>query len=100
MAIEWYWALAQMLAKSGVDIDEVFDMVNAWQTGKRRVRLELATDTATGLRTFVISGRADNGHAIAVYARHTGRDVYIFDATYLSTEQIADFELWEATHHD
>ncbi|WP_282786156.1 MULTISPECIES: hypothetical protein [unclassified Nocardia] len=100
MAIVWYWALAQLLARTGVDIDEVFEMVNAWQTGTRRVRLELATDTATGLRTFVISGRADNGRAIAAYARHTGRDIYIFDATYLTEEQIADFERWEATHHD
>lgn len=100
MAVEWYWALAQMLAKTGVDINEVFDMVNAWQTGKRRARLARAMDPATGLRVFVITGRADSGRAVAVYARHNGPDIYIFDATYLTPEQIADFARWEANHDD
>ncbi|WP_040808281.1 hypothetical protein [Nocardia concava] len=100
MAIEWYWALAQMLAKTGVNIDDVFDLVNAWQTGKRRVRLELAHSPSTGLRTLVIWGRTDTGDALAVFARHTGRDIYIFDATRLTDEQTAEFESWEATHND
>ncbi|WP_067721497.1 hypothetical protein [Nocardia yamanashiensis] len=100
MAIEWYWALAQMLAKTGVDINDVFDMVNAWQSGRRRVRLERAIDPATGLGSFVIWGRTDKGRAVAVYARHTGRDIYIYDATYLNTEQTALFESWEATRND
>ncbi|MFI1919928.1 hypothetical protein [Nocardia sp. NPDC020380] len=100
MAIEWYWALAQMLAKTGVSIDDVFDLVNAWQSGKRRVRLELAIDPATGLRSLVIWGRDDADRALAVFARHKGRDIYIYDAAPLTPEQIAEFETWEATHHD
>ncbi|WP_331722928.1 hypothetical protein [Nocardia sp. NBC_00511] len=64
------------------------------------MQLEVAIDPATGLRTLVIWGRGDAGHALAVFARHTGRNIYIYDAIPLKPEQLAEFETWEATHHD
>ncbi|WP_281179511.1 hypothetical protein [Nocardia inohanensis] len=30
MAVEWFWALAKMLERYGVDPDDVFDVVEAW----------------------------------------------------------------------
>lgn len=100
MAIEWYWAFAQMLARAGVDPDNVFDMIDAWMKGNRPVWLRSATDPVTGLATLVIWGRADDGTALAVFARRLDRDIQVYNAAYLTTEQAAEFEKWEATGSD
>lgn len=98
MAIEWYWAFAQMLALTGVDADDVFDMVDAWLKGNRPVWLRSAVDPATGLTSLVILGRADNnGRPLSVFARRRGHDIEIYSAAYLTIDQAADFEKWEAT---
>lgn len=100
VAIEWYWALAQMLARAGVDLDDVFDLVDAWMTGNRRVWLRTAVDPATELTSLVIWGRADDGTPLAVFARRVGRDIEVYSAAYLTADQAADFEKWEATRND
>ncbi|MGW2662244.1 hypothetical protein ACWCW7_14870 [Nocardia tengchongensis] len=100
MAIEWYWALAQMLALTGVDPDDVFDLVDAWMKGIRPVRLRTATDPATGLGSLVVWGRADDGTPLAIYARRVGRDILVYNAAYLTADQVAEFEKWEATRND
>ncbi|MFJ9370289.1 hypothetical protein ACIRRA_38515 [Nocardia sp. NPDC101769] len=100
MAIEWYWALAQMLARAGVDPDDVFDLVDTWMKGNRRVWLRTATDPTTGLMSVVIWGRADNGRPLAVFARRIDRDIEVYSAEYLDSDQTADFEKWEATRND
>lgn len=100
MAIEWYWALAQLLARSGVDLDGVFDLVDAWTKGTQQVWLRSAVDPATGLSSLVIWGRTDDGTALAVFARRLGRDIEVYNAAYLTADQVADFEQWEATRND
>ncbi|MGY1972973.1 hypothetical protein [Nocardia gipuzkoensis] len=100
MAIEWYWALAQMLARTGVDLDDVFDFVDAWMKGDRPVWLRSASDPATGLVSLAIWGRGDDGTPISVFARRLGRDIEVYSAAYLTADQAADFEKWEATRND
>ncbi|WP_405180975.1 hypothetical protein OG225_07235 [Nocardia sp. NBC_01377] len=100
MAIEWYWALAQLLARSGVDPDDVFDLVNAWLAGRQRVWLRTAGDPVTGLSSLVVWGRADDGTPLVVYARRLGRDIEVYNAEYLTADQVEDFEKWEATRND
>lgn len=99
VAIEWYWALLHMLARTGVDPDDVFDLVDAWMRG-RPVRLRTAIDQATGLRSLVIWGRADDGTPLSVFARRLGRDIEVYNAAYLTADQVAEFEKWEATRND
>ncbi|MEU1998203.1 hypothetical protein ABZ511_27490 [Nocardia gamkensis] len=98
--IEWYWALAQMLARTGVGPDDVFDLVDAWMKGKRPVWLRSAADPATGLVSLVIWGRTDDGTPISVFARRLGRDIEVYNAAYLTADHTADFEKWEATRND
>ncbi|MGF6888164.1 hypothetical protein ABIA39_006683 [Nocardia sp. GAS34] len=100
MGIEWYWALAQMLARTGVDADDVFDLVDAWMKGKRSVWLRTAVDPATGLTSLVIWGRAEDGLPLSVFARRVGHDIEVFTAAYLTADQATDFEKWEATRND
>ncbi|UGT67727.1 hypothetical protein LTT66_31770 [Nocardia gipuzkoensis] len=100
MAIEWYRALAQVLARTGVDPDDVFDFVDTWMKGTRPVWLRTAADPATGLRSLVIWGRADDGTPLSVFARRLGRDIEVYSAAYLTADQAADFEKWEATRND
>lgn len=100
MAIEWYWALAQMLARAGVDPDDVFDFVDAWMKGNRPVWLRSATDPATDLVSLVIWGRADDGTPLAIFARRVGHDIQVYNAAYLTADQAAEFEKWEATRND
>ncbi|NNH69064.1 hypothetical protein HLB23_04115 [Nocardia uniformis] len=100
MAIEWYWALAQMLVRTGVDPDDVFDLVDAWMKGKRPVWLRSAVDPATSLVSLVIWGRADDATPLAVYARRVDRDLEVYNAAYLEPDQIAEFEKWEAIRDD
>ncbi len=100
MAIEWYWALAQVLMHTGVDPDDVFDLVDAWMKGDRQVRLRTAVDPATGLTSLVIWGRTDDGTPLSVFARRLGRDIEVYSAAYLTADQAADFEKWEATRND
>lgn len=99
MAIEWYWAFAQMLARAGVDPDHVFDLVDAWMKGRRQVWLRNAVDPATGLKSLVIWGRADDSTPLAVFARRLGRDIEVYSAAYLTPGQAAEFETWEATRN-
>ncbi|MBF6339684.1 hypothetical protein IU450_27875 [Nocardia abscessus] len=68
--------------------------------GKRPVWLRSAADPATGLVSLVIWGRADDGTPISVFARHLGRDIEVYNAAYLTADQTADFEKWEATRND
>ncbi|GAB2547517.1 hypothetical protein [Nocardia heshunensis] len=100
MAIEWYFALAAMLAKTGVAVDDVFDIVEAWQAGRLRVWLQPVVDPATRLRAAAIFARSDAGLPLAIYARVDGPDLYIFNATHLTAELLVEFEKWEADHHD
>lgn len=100
MAIEWYWAFAHMLARAGVDPDHVFDLIDAWMKGKRPVWLRMAVDPATGLKSLVIWGRADDGTPLSVFARPLGRDIEVYSAAYLTPDQATDFERWEATRND
>ncbi|MGV9539704.1 hypothetical protein ACWDSF_00005 [Nocardia beijingensis] len=100
MAIEWYWALAQMLVRTGVDPDDVFDLVDAWMKGNRPVWLRAAVDPATGLTSLVVWGRAEDGTPLSVFARRLGRDIEVYSAAYLTADQVADFEKWEATRND
>ncbi|MGW4369789.1 hypothetical protein ACWEKT_29490 [Nocardia takedensis] len=100
MAIEWYWALAQMLARTGVDLDQVFDVVDAWMKGTRRVWLRTAVDPATGLSSLVIWGRSDEGTPLVVFARHRDRDIEVCNAAYLTADQAAELEKWEVTRND
>ncbi|MFE3262074.1 hypothetical protein ACFXPS_42840 [Nocardia sp. NPDC059091] len=100
MAIVWFWALARMLERYEVDPDDVFDLVGAWVTARRGVWFRTAIDPATGLTTFVLWGRPDSGVPVAVYARRKGRDTEVYAARYLTEEQIAEFEKWEATRND
>ena len=97
VAIEWYWALAQVLMRTGVDADDVFDLVDAWIRGARRVWLRNAIDPATGLKSLVIWGRADDGTPLSVFARRLDRDIEVYGAAYLTADQVAEFEKWEAT---
>lgn len=100
VAIVWYWALAQMLERTGVNPDDVFDLVDAWMKGKRPVRLRSATDPATGLISIVVWGRADGGRPLAIFARRTGRDIQVYNALELGPDQVAELEKWEATHNE
>ncbi|MFE3280338.1 hypothetical protein [Nocardia sp. NPDC059239] len=100
MAITWFWAILKMLDRYGVDPDDMFDVINAWMTATRPVWFRTATDPATGLTTFVIWGRAENGTVTAVYARPKGHDTEVYAARYLTADQIAEFEKWEATDND
>ncbi|WP_433567116.1 hypothetical protein ACQP1O_19185 [Nocardia sp. CA-151230] len=83
-----------------VDPDDVFDFVDAWMKENRRVWLRTATDPATGLMSMVIWGRADDGRPLAVFARRIDRDIEIYSAEYLASDQTSDFEKWEATRND
>lgn len=100
MAIEWYWALTQMLVRTGVAPDDVFDLIDSWMKGSRPVCLRTAVDPATGFTSLVIWGRADDGTPMSVFARRLGRDIEVYNAAYLIADQIADFEKWEATRND
>lgn len=100
MAIEWYYALADVLIKVGTNIDDVFDLVNEWLAGERRVWLRPATDPVTRLRVLVIWGRLADGAPLAVYGRPDGPDLLIFNARYLNADEAADFERWEDTRDD
>ncbi|WP_327141465.1 hypothetical protein [Nocardia sp. NBC_01327] len=100
MAIEWYFALAQVLTRAGIDIDDVFDLVNAWLAGERPVWLRPADDRATGTRYVVLWARTGEGRPLAVLARVMGPDLYICGANYLRPEQVTEFEKWEATRND
>ncbi|WP_194813743.1 hypothetical protein [Nocardia sp. XZ_19_385] len=100
MGIEWYFALGQILARAGVDSDDVFDLVNAWLAGERPVWLRPADDRATGIRYVVLWGRTGSGAPLAVLARAMGPDLYICGAGHLQPEQVTEFEKWEATHDD
>ncbi|MGW4241214.1 hypothetical protein [Nocardia sp. NPDC004722] len=81
-----------MLARYGVDPDDVFDVINAWMTAKWPVWFRPATDPATGLTTFIIWGRADSGTPIAVYAHAKGHDTEGYIARYLTVEQLTELE--------
>ncbi|WP_040796705.1 hypothetical protein [Nocardia higoensis] len=100
MAIEWFWALAQMLARTGVDPDDVFDLVDAWMRGNRAVWLRTAVDPATGLGSLVIWGRTDDGTPMSVFARRLGVDIEVYSAAYLTADQVVAFEKWEATRNE
>lgn len=100
VAIEWYWALAQILMRTGVDADDVFDLVDGWFRGARRVWLRTAVDPATGLKSLVIWGRADDGTPLSVFARRLGRDIEVYNAAYLTADQVAELEKWEATYDE
>ncbi|MEV0355330.1 hypothetical protein AB0H71_04615 [Nocardia sp. NPDC050697] len=100
MAIEWYWALAHLLARTGTDLDHVFDVVDAWTRGARRVWLRTAVDPATGLTSLVIWGRTDEGIPLAVFAHRSGRDIEVYNAAYLTADQAAELQKWEATRND
>lgn len=100
MSVKWYWALVQMLAQTGVDEDDVFDLVDGWMRGVRPVWLRTAVDRATGLTSVVIWGRTEDGTPLSVFARRLGRDIEVYNATYLTADQVVDFEKWEATRND
>lgn len=68
--------------------------------GNRPVWLRTAADPATGPRSLVIWGRADDGTPLSVFARRLGRDIEVYSAAYLTADQAADFEKWEATRND
>ncbi len=68
--------------------------------GNRPVWLRTAADSATGPRSLVIWGRADDGTPLSVFARRLGRDIEVYSAAYLTADQAADFEKWEATRND
>ncbi|OJF81000.1 hypothetical protein NS14008_19615 [Nocardia seriolae] len=89
-----------MLARTGVDPDDVFDFVDAWMKGNRQVWLRPAVDPTTGLMSLVIWGRADDGTPLAVFARRVGRDIEVYNAEYLAADQAAELEKWEATRND
>ena len=92
--------MAQMLATAGVDIDDVFDIVNAWLAGVRPVWLRVADDQPTGLRYSVLWARAGTGRPLCVLARVIGSDLHVVGAAHMNAEQVTEFEKWEATHHD
>ncbi len=85
---------------TGVDQDDVFDLVDAWMRGNRRVWLRTAVDPATGLVSLVVWGRTDDGALLSVFARRLDRDIEVYSAAYLTADQAADFEKWEATRND
>ncbi|MFE3003172.1 hypothetical protein ACFXG4_50595 [Nocardia sp. NPDC059246] len=96
MAITWYWGLAHLLAQSGIDIDDVYDLLSAWLAGERRVWFMPAVDDAAGLEASVLMGRADDGQPLLLLARIDGKDIYIINAFRPTPELVAEFEQWEA----
>ncbi|MET8422551.1 hypothetical protein [Nocardia sp. NPDC004860] len=98
MAITYYWGLARLLAVSGIDFDDVADMLYAWLRGERRICFMPAVDDTTGLKPSVLIGRSDSGEVLVLLARIDRRDIYIINASRPSSELVADFEAWEARH--
>jgi hypothetical protein len=96
VAIRYYWGLVHLLALSGIDINDVYDMLSALLTGERPMWFIPATDDATGIKASVLMGRTDDGRPLVVLARVDGRDLYVVDAFEPTPELIADFEEWEA----
>ncbi|MFE3194247.1 hypothetical protein ACFXHA_34940 [Nocardia sp. NPDC059240] len=88
--------MAHLLAQSGIDIDDVYDLVSAWLVGERRVWFVPAVDDATGLKASVLMGRTDNGLPLLLLARIDGKDIYVINAFHPTPELIPEFEQWEA----
>ncbi|MFJ9368669.1 hypothetical protein ACIRRA_30175 [Nocardia sp. NPDC101769] len=96
MAITWYWGLAHLLAQSGIEIDDVYDMLSAWLAGQRQIWFMPAVDDATGIKASILVGRADDGQPLVILARVDGKDIYIVNAFRPTPELVADFERWES----
>lgn len=96
VAIRYYWGLAHLLAQSGIDIDDVYDMLAALLAGERPMWFIPATDDVTGIAASVLMGRTDDGRPLVVLARVQGRDLFVVDAFEPDAGLIADFEKWEA----
>ena len=95
VAITLFWGLASLLTRSGIDIDDVYDMISAWLTGERPLRFVPGVDDATGLKATVLMGRTDIGQPLLILARIDGPDLYLINAFHPTPEQIADHERWE-----
>ncbi|MFI1917763.1 hypothetical protein [Nocardia sp. NPDC020380] len=95
MAITWFWGLATLLARSGIDLDDLYDLVSAWLRGQRSLRLLSGVDHTTGIKASVLMGRTDSGQLLVIIARIDGRDLYVINALHPTPELIADHERWE-----
>ncbi|MGF6888184.1 hypothetical protein ABIA39_006703 [Nocardia sp. GAS34] len=95
MGITWFWGLAALLARSGIEIDDVYDLVSAWLAGQRPMRMLPGVDDATGLKAAVLMGRGDDGRLLVILARIDGPDLYVINAFLPTGELIAEHERWE-----
>lgn len=98
MAITWFWGLAHLLTRSGIDMDDISDMVSAWLTGQRPLRVVPGVDDATGLKATVLMGRTDEGQLLLILARIDGPDLCVINAFHPTPEQIASHERWEQSN--
>ena len=78
----------------------MFDAVEAWLAGDRRMWLRPADDRTTGVRYVLMWTRTDSGGGLGIVARVKGPDLYICGAYYLDSEQTAELAKWEETRND
>ncbi|WP_327146889.1 hypothetical protein [Nocardia sp. NBC_01327] len=98
MAIRLYFALAQMMAKAGVDLtpEQVTDLMRRWLAGQRRAWGEPAYDPATGWLMHQLWMRTDDGQPVQVTGRIAPPDFTIIDVRPLTVTETAELTQWEA----